>query len=436
MFRFLFELCLCILEALLTLIDWILILLEFVWNLITFPCSSHPSKKHVVVIGGSFAGLSCQRKLQKHFRVTLIDNKDYFEYTPGILRVFVELGALRKISAPQPRSRNAFIQGQVVNVTPQEIVVRHEDKTESSLSYDYLLVASGSSYKNPIKPEDTVHSFEERQSTWKHEYGKLKEASSVLIIGAGPVGVELATEIATEYPSKKITMVDMNRTVCASFPESTRAYITKRLVQMKVELVLGDAIAGKFPNLEIDERGCKLKSGRKIQADLVYQCTGFRPNTEFMRAAYKSSLHPRGALLVNDYLQLPAQPSIYAMGDAMLHEASDEIKLGHTADVNALLVVENVKRAEAKQPLLRYPAGVTGGPATPSIFCVSLGKYDATLGFNSLTLHGFLPAVLKWIIEWTQVMAARERPIGRLFWWVADKSSMFLNKYVLKPKKK
>ena len=45
--------------------------------------------KKVVVIGGGFAGAYIARHLEKDFDVTLIDTKDYFEFTPGILRTIV-----------------------------------------------------------------------------------------------------------------------------------------------------------------------------------------------------------------------------------------------------------------------------------------------------------------------------------------------------------
>ena len=46
-------------------------------------------KRSVLVIGGGFAGFVVARHMRKHFDVTLIDAKEYFEYTPGILRAFV-----------------------------------------------------------------------------------------------------------------------------------------------------------------------------------------------------------------------------------------------------------------------------------------------------------------------------------------------------------
>ena len=49
-----------------------------------------PPKTKVVVIGGSFAGLRVQRELSDDFDVTVVDLKQYFEYTPGVLRLYTQ----------------------------------------------------------------------------------------------------------------------------------------------------------------------------------------------------------------------------------------------------------------------------------------------------------------------------------------------------------
>eukprot|EP00408_Alexandrium_pacificum_P020123 CAMPEP_0171181836 /NCGR_PEP_ID=MMETSP0790-20130122/14460_1 /TAXON_ID=2925 /ORGANISM="Alexandrium catenella, Strain OF101" /LENGTH=74 /DNA_ID=CAMNT_0011646777 /DNA_START=80 /DNA_END=301 /DNA_ORIENTATION=+ len=49
-----------------------------------------PAQRRVLVIGGSFAGLSCGRDLRDEFLVTIVDAKEFFEYTPGVLRAFVK----------------------------------------------------------------------------------------------------------------------------------------------------------------------------------------------------------------------------------------------------------------------------------------------------------------------------------------------------------
>ena len=106
---------------------------------------------------------------------------------------------------------------------------------------------------------------------------------------------------------------------------------------------------------------------------------------------------------------------------------------GHTAEVNGHLAAHNILALVKGQPLLPYPLGAVGAAVTPKIFCLSLGRYDASLGFNRLVINGAVPAVFKWLLEWTKVAAAERRPIGTVFWLVADYMSNLLSRTVLTP---
>jgi NADH dehydrogenase FAD-containing subunit len=247
--------------------------------------------------------------------------------------------------------------------------------------------------------------------------------------------VELAGEIITQYPDKKVTIVDFQPKICAPFPAKSIEYMTAWFEGNGCELILGTAIGGKFPDLLIDEKGCTLADGRRVDADIVYKCMGFRANAGFMKSSFAECMDRGGRLMVDDTLRLAGHPKIFAMGDCMIHDKSGEIKLGHTAEVNSHLVVDNIKRAEKGLEPLTYPEGVTGGGPTPKIYNISLGKYDASLGFSWVVLNGKLSAFAKWLLEWTKVQAAAEQPIGVVFWKVADLGSFFIGRHILPPSK-
>ncbi len=404
----------------------------------------------VVIVGASFAGLEAQRNLSRDFDVTVVDFKDYFEYTPGVLRAFVEPGHMSSLTGRIPRSKNRFVEGAAVAVKPgsRELLVQSsESKAVTSIPYKYLLIATGSTYAGTIKASPDEASYTERLATWEAEAQRLAKAESVLIIGAGPVGVELAGEILTRYPEKKVTLTDMASDVCPAFRPKSRAHAKRWLEQRGCGLELGVPIDGKFPDLKVDARGCTLRGGKRLDADVVYRCMGFRPNTEWLRGGpLSAALDRRGFIRVNDYLQVEGFGDIFAMGDCMSHR-SGEVKLGHTAELNAHLVVENLRRLRERgasrdrkdklgddevTSLLRYPQGVVGASRTPFIYCLSLGKYDATMGFNWLVINGPLAALVKWTLEWTKVMACREEPIGTLFWKFADVVSLWLGRTLVK----
>lgn len=383
-------------------------------------------RKRVVVVGASVSGLWCQRDLEDDFDVTVIDYKEYFEYTPGILRVFVDAAHLAKITCAIPALRSTFVNGEVVDFDEGCVHVKPATGGPmTKVEYDYLLVGCGSTYAAPIKATMAERTLEQRKQTWATEHAKLAKASSVLVIGAGPVGIELAAEVLTAYPEKKVTIVDGASSLLSAFPAATAEHTEAWLSRRNCELVLNEFVAS------LDETGCKLQSGRDIRADIVYKCMGFRPASGPLARYFGNSIDKRGSIIVNDFLQVEQHPNVFAMGDVMIHAPSNELKLGHTAEVNAHLVCANLRRHEAAKPMLRYPEGVTAAQKTPKVYAVSLGKYDGTLGFNWLVLNGVLAAVAKWLLEWTKLAATEQRAVGVLFWEFSDWAACLLGRTVL-----
>ncbi|PIZ83168.1 FAD-dependent oxidoreductase, partial [Candidatus Pacearchaeota archaeon CG_4_10_14_0_2_um_filter_05_32_18] len=45
--------------------------------------------KNIVIIGGGFAGAKIAKALENYYGTVFIDDKDYFEFTPGILKTIV-----------------------------------------------------------------------------------------------------------------------------------------------------------------------------------------------------------------------------------------------------------------------------------------------------------------------------------------------------------
>ena len=382
---------------------------------------------HVVVVGASFGGLAVQRELarRRDVRVTLIDFKEFFEYTPGVLRCYVEPSWLRQLTCALPSTDNTLVVGEVVSVSAEAVLVRDAAGDERSIGFDFLVLAVGSTYSRPIKPTTSEVSLVQRAASWRDAATKLEGAASAIIVGAGAVGVELAGEILTRYPQKRVTFVDMAPTILPGFDDYAVSYSRRWLEERGAELLLGEAIE------TIGAESVTLKSGRELRADVVYKCVGVQPNTGMLASSpFASAFGFRNSVVVDDHLQVDGYPRVFCVGDMMSH-ASKELKLGHTAEVNAHLAARNIVAALRGRALLTYPRGVTGADATPKIYCLSLGKYDAVMGFNSLVLSGWAVALMKWLLEWTKVAAAQQRPVGVLFWKVADFMSMLLGRSLL-----
>jgi len=98
-----------------------------------------------------------------------------------------------------------------------------------------------------------------------------------------------------------------------------------------------------------------------------------------------------GFLKVNKYLQLQGEKNIFVAGDVT---ASTEEKLAQTAESRAVVVVKNVTRLAEGKPLTRIYK------ETPKPVVISLGYYDGVFVYKNFALCGFIPAILKEIVEW------------------------------------
>ncbi len=88
------------------------------------------TKPRCLIIGAQFSGTFCARDLKKKFEVTIVDAKEYFEYTPGVLRAYVKpchLDSLTFTLEPVlTRSvRVKFIWGEVKKLNGQVFRIRY-----------------------------------------------------------------------------------------------------------------------------------------------------------------------------------------------------------------------------------------------------------------------------------------------------------------------
>ena len=330
--------------------------------------------------------------------------------------------------------------------------MRQPNGSISTIPFDYLVLATGSNYpaigrKNVIKAGPEQPTLQARAECWHSAAANLKKAESVLVIGGGPVGVELAAEVASAYPHKRVAIVSRSTRLCAALPEAVGHKCLRWLQRHQVEVYRGVSVT------EARGDGATLSDGRVVAADIVYNCAGSLPNTAMLKgSAILSHVDPStGKLIVNDRLSLEGLPHIFVVGDAMLHKRSNDLKLGHTAELNAAVAAENIVRLQrAKdrgeedgpskgqegepEEFALYPEYTTFGASRQAqVFCVSLGKHSAVMAFNGIVLSGWLPALVKWGLEWTKVAACEERPVGVAFWHLADSMTALLTRTVLPP---
>lgn len=335
------------------------------------------TKKRIIVIGGGFAGAHCARKLESMFDVTLVDTKDYFEFTPSILRTIVEPSHIKKIQVLHKHylHKARVIRGLATEITKKEVKV-NGDKRE----FDYLIITAGSSYNAPFKEGNIVAAT--RAEHLRDKYEELCKAKTVLMIGGGIVGVELAGEIISHYPDKKIIIAHSGPRLIQRNHEKAIRYAEK-FINKKCEVYCNERV------LKQEKDHYVTSTGRKIQADLAFLCTGIKPNSDSIKGELRKIIDEKGCIKVNDYLQVEGHSNIFAAGD--ITDCKEE-KLAQTAENHANVVIHNIMCCEKGKKMMEYKS-------SPKPMIISLGKWKGIFEYKNIVFNGVIPGILKELVE-------------------------------------
>src|ERR1700694_4104792 len=160
--------------------------------------SSHTGKPTVVVVGGGYGGIGVAKALDGTTDVVLVEPKDAFMHNIAALRALVDPSWLPRIFLPYSRllANGRVVRDRAVVVDPHRVVTASGEE----ISADYIVLATGSKYPFPAKTDlvDTHHA----QEQVRQAHRALAQAERVLLVGAGPVGIELAGEIRHVWPDK------------------------------------------------------------------------------------------------------------------------------------------------------------------------------------------------------------------------------------------
>ncbi|KAL1867738.1 hypothetical protein VTK73DRAFT_4023 [Phialemonium thermophilum] len=153
---------------------------------------------------------------------------------------------------------------------------------------------------------------------------RVRGARSVVIVGGGAVGVQMATDLKEIYPDKDVTLVHSRDRLMPLYHEKMDEILRARFQELGIRLITGARAVVPDGGFPADASGLEvvLQDGRRIAADLVIPATGQIPNTEFLRDLESRSDTPivnpqNGFVHVRPTLQFqdPAYPHLFAAGD-------------------------------------------------------------------------------------------------------------------------
>lgn len=347
----------------------------------------------VLVIGGGYSGTAVAKLLDREFNVTLIERQETFFHNVGALRAAVDPNWLEKIFIPYDGllKRGSVLHNYVTEVTPDTV---HLDSGER-LTFDYLVLATGSSYPLPGKMSSNDVGSCKKSILQLSE--KICLAQRILIAGGGAVGVEFAGEIIDKYPQKTITLVHPGKSLIGEpFNPKLGKKLLDSLQAKGVRVVLEERVL--LNNLKPNDltQTYLTDKGKAIEADILLTCYGAKVNNRYLIAHFAKQLEQQGRVKVNPHLQVEGYNNIFALGDLT---NIDEPKMGLLSGAHASVVMANIKTLEQNKISEQRKTLKVYQPSKTPLIIVPLGKTDGAgqlpLTKNGIVVGAFLTQQIK-----------------------------------------
>ena len=299
--------------------------------------------KHIVVLGAGFGGLTfCQDFANPSARVTLIDRQNHHLFQPLLYQV-----ASAGLSAPdiaQPirsiltdKPTLVVLMENVVDVNLLERRVTLENK---QLDYDYLVLALGGATSyfghpewEPFAPglktlDDALRircgilfAFEKAET--ETDPAKREQLLTMVVVGGGPTGVELAGAfaelrrhvLARDFdhidPTKaRVILIEASPRILSHLPEHLSENAQEQLEKLGVEVRLNTRVQN------IASKCVELVGGEMIHAENTIWAAGVAASPLTKKLGVE--LDRAGRVKVNPDLSLPDHPEVFAIGDLAL----------------------------------------------------------------------------------------------------------------------
>lgn len=297
-----------------------------------------PSKR-VIVVGGGFAGIEAARKIafrcESSVRVTLVSNKSYFEYYPGLYRVVTGTSPI-EVAIPLeemlPVNVDILVDAVIsVDLEQKKIVCQNTGEYDA----DFLVLALGSettyfdvpgldtmsfgfkSIKEANRLKDHISELFKNHS--HPTQNELVSHFHVVVVGGGPSGVEVAGDLAvflkkiaklTDVDPSFITvdLIESNPRVVPQMPPDVSAKVLAQLRKLGVNIFLNR-------RLEREEVEQVFMKDMSLKAKTVIWTAGTRLN-KLYSSINGLEFADNKRVVVDEYLQAHGYTNVYIAGDA------------------------------------------------------------------------------------------------------------------------
>ena len=400
------------------------------------------SQPKIVIVGGGFGGLAAAKALRNvPAKIILIDRTNHHVFQPLLYQVATSVLSPGQIGSPirgilRNQKNTTVILGEVTGVDKEQkcVFVSDGDRENVSITYDYLILATGVSHSyfghdefEEFAPglkslagaveirNKLLQAFELAEA--EEDPSRHRDLLTFVLVGAGPTGVEMAGAIAVlvrstlksefrriDPGSARIVLVDMApRVLPPFFPDLSNA-ANHRLERLGVEVRLGHSVD------QIDADGI-IVAGERIVSKTVIWTAGVAPSPA--GKWLKVETDRAGRVRVQKDLTVPEHPEICVIGDTASLEQNGKPLPG----------VAQVAMQQGRYAAKLIRCRITGTPP-PSPFSyfdkgsmAVVGKGFAVLQSRKIHLSGFV-AWLAWAAVHLQYLGQSSLRVSVFLQWI------------------
>jgi NADH:ubiquinone reductase (H+-translocating) len=283
----------------------------------------------ILILGAGFAGLwaaiGAARKLDElgeAAEILVVDRNPYHNIRVRNYEVELNDTALPLGELLDPIGVH-HLTAEVCAIDPvgQKVTIRTDAGLEM-IGYDRAVLTLGSELVRPAIPGLASHSFDvdtyaaavrlNEHLAALSRLGPSVECATVVVVGAGFTGIEVAAEMPGKLAhagigNPRVILIDPNPVVGATIGEQGRPVISEALAALGVETRLGARVA------EVEKTGITLTSGEIIPARTVVWCAGMEASP--LTASLAVERDRFGRLAVDPFMRARHLQNIFAAGD-------------------------------------------------------------------------------------------------------------------------
>ncbi|KAL2262800.1 hypothetical protein VTK26DRAFT_9439 [Humicola hyalothermophila] len=246
-------------------------------------------------------------------------------------------------------------------------------------------------FKSLSTTEDTKQSLHE----WAE---RIKSAKSIVVIGAGITGIEVAGELGQEYGitgQKEITLIcDRDLPLAPEFKREVRKTAQKVLEQLNVRVINNARVTSppSSTTVTLSHTSGSLTPSNKtttLHADLLIPAYGVVPNTSFLPP---SMLDDRGYVRQTRLLRAEGHDNIFVVGDAGNLETPQGVH-GERQIVHVVRLIEGRVLGQQGPKVDKEVEEEEYKPDETIMFASSLGRKNGVGQIGNWRIWG-------WLIWW------------------------------------